>query len=264
MFANRRKRVEQNKILYFSNQLSNVLSPKQGKIPELSEIELWDIRDNNIYNKNDGNVGIGMTTPLTALDVSGAINSSTDYQVNYVSVVSPIGSVIAYTVNNAPNGWLICDGRSVSKNQYANLFDAIGNKFGENEADNTFNLPDYRGAFLRGTGTQGLYSGPSLNVSQPHATQIHNHTATSTVIDSGHSHTQITLNDDYNNNGGSYTDFSRPSFPPSDSAGSNTWTNIQSSTTGVSVTTVVGNTTSNVDTNETRPFNYGVYWIIKY
>jgi len=174
----------------------------------------------------------------------------------------PVGSITAYTVSTAPNGWLICDGAEVNRETYAALFATIGVTFGSGDNENTFNLPNYKGAFLRGTGTNGSYSGPAVNTSQNHATQTHKHTASSTVADPGHAHTQYTINDDFNGTG-RYTG-TTPSFPQSDSAGSRTWDNINSHSTGITVDTTVANSTTSVDANETRPYNYGVYWIIKY
>ncbi len=61
------------------------------------------------------------------------------------------GFVIAFAgpEANIPDGWLLCDGRQLSKEQYGNLFKAIGTAHGGNGSP-TFNLPDYRGMFLRG------------------------------------------------------------------------------------------------------------------
>jgi microcystin-dependent protein len=176
----------------------------------------------------------------------------------------PVGSITAYTVSIAPTGWLICNGAQVSRITYASLFATIGTTFGSGDNTTTFNLPNYQGAFLRGTGTNGIYSGPPVNTSQNHATQTHSHNSTSVVNDPGHTHTQNTINDDYNGSGGSGYPGTTPSFAPYDSAGSKTWDNINSRTTGITVSTTVANSTTSVDANETRPYNFGVYWIIKY
>jgi len=178
----------------------------------------------------------------------------------YERVDPPIGSIVAYTVGVSPTGWLVCDGSSVSKETYSKLYEVIGNTFGGIVTDLSFNLPDYRGAFLRGIGTHNGYAGPSnISTFQAHATQTHNHTASSTVTDPGHKHILTTVNDDFNNSGGS-----GPSFT-GDSAGSVSWPNIMNTAyTGITVATSIGNSTTNADPNETRPYNYGVYWIIKY
>ena len=218
-----------------------------------------------MYNSNSGNVGIGIKTPATKLDVSGTINTCSQYTINYVPIAPPIGSITAYTLATSPPGWFICDGTEVSRLTYASLFAVIGITFGTGDNFTTFNLPNYQGAFLRGAGTNGGYSGPSLNTSQTHATQTHTHSANSVVSDPGHAHSQTTVNDDYNGSGGSaYPVGSNPSFAPYDSAGSKTWTNITTQSTGVSVATTIGNNTTFINANETRPYNFGVYWIIKY
>src|SRR5436853_348114 len=61
----------------------------------------------------------------------------------------PIGAVLSFGGNENPGtGWLLCDGRSLSRSQFQPLFDVIGTANGGD--GNNFNLPDYRGRFLRG------------------------------------------------------------------------------------------------------------------
>jgi phage-related tail fiber protein len=68
----------------------------------------------------------------------------------------PPGSVVAFVGSNAPSGWLLCDGSAVSRTTYASLFAAIAITHGGGDGVATFNLPDYRGRFLRGVdGTAG-------------------------------------------------------------------------------------------------------------
>ena len=38
----------------------------------------------------------------------------------------PVGSITAYTVSKAPEGWLICDGSEVSRKNFSSLFSVIG------------------------------------------------------------------------------------------------------------------------------------------
>lgn len=45
-------------------------------------------------------------------------------------------------------GWLVCDGSSLNRNDYPELFSALGYLYGG--SGNTFLLPDLRGMFLRG------------------------------------------------------------------------------------------------------------------
>jgi microcystin-dependent protein len=45
----------------------------------------------------------------------------------------------------ADTGWLICDGSEVSRDEYADLFDVIGETFGAGDSVDTFNLPNFMG-----------------------------------------------------------------------------------------------------------------------
>jgi hypothetical protein len=67
----------------------------------------------------------------------------------------PVGTVAAWTGERVPDGWLPCDGQALRRGEWPELFRAIGTSHGAGvsllgvrEAD--FNLPDYRGRFLRG------------------------------------------------------------------------------------------------------------------
>ncbi len=60
----------------------------------------------------------------------------------------PVGTIIAFGGAVVPKGWMLCNGRSLSSNDYPQLYDAIGQAWGGNGSN--FNLPDLRGMFLRG------------------------------------------------------------------------------------------------------------------
>ncbi len=65
----------------------------------------------------------------------------------------PVGTINAYGGATAPDGWLLCQGQAVSRTDYADLFTVIGTAFGSGDGSTTFNVPDFRGEFLRGAGT---------------------------------------------------------------------------------------------------------------
>lgn len=68
---------------------------------------------------------------------------------------TPAGSIMAYGGATPPDGWLLCDGTTVSSSKYPELFAAIGTNWGDG-GSGSFNLPDLRGMFLRGIdGTAG-------------------------------------------------------------------------------------------------------------
>jgi microcystin-dependent protein len=61
----------------------------------------------------------------------------------------PSGSIMAFPKATAPTSWLLCDGTAVSRATYADLFSAIGTTFGIGDGSTTFNVPNFRGRFLR-------------------------------------------------------------------------------------------------------------------
>ena len=56
---------------------------------------------------------------------------------------------ICYSLRNEKEGWILCDGRAVSRTDYSDLFEAIGTQYGEGDGTTTFNVPNYRGKFLQ-------------------------------------------------------------------------------------------------------------------
>lgn len=73
---------------------------------------------------------------------------------------SPIGTILPFGGADAPAGWMICDGTSLLRASYPELFAVIGTAFGS--ADSThFNIPDMRGKFA-----EGLASGDTLGASK--------------------------------------------------------------------------------------------------
>lgn len=63
-----------------------------------------------------------------------------------------IGDIKASVKNANHDNWFLCNGQAISRVTYSDLFALIGTKFGTGDGTSTFNLPDYRGKFLRGLG----------------------------------------------------------------------------------------------------------------
>lgn len=113
------------------------------------------------------------------------------------------GEIIAYGGQSAPSGWLMCDGATVSRSEFAGLFAVIGTAYGAGDGVTTFRLPDLRtrvplGADAeraRGTtgGTESNTLGtehlPSHNHSMAHTHSIaHDHGAVTTSSNGNHDH----------------------------------------------------------------------------
>lgn len=92
-------------------------------------------------------------------------------------------------------GWLLCDGRAVSRTDYADLFAVIGEKFGRGDGSTTFNLPDARGRtpIMQGQGAgltnreQGQQLGAENKTLSVQELPEHKHT----INDPGHRHSTI-------------------------------------------------------------------------
>ena len=69
--------------------------------------------------------------------------------------VVPTGMVAPFAGAEAPEGWLPCDGRAVSRTDYAALFAAIGTAYGAGDGASTFALPDLRGRAVAGLDDMG-------------------------------------------------------------------------------------------------------------
>ncbi len=78
-----------------------------------------------------------------------------------VGLVSSVVGDIKMSIRSTDyEGWLVCDGRAVSRTTYSALFDLIGTTFGGGDTVTTFNLPNAQGRVLgsvtSNTGTNTL------------------------------------------------------------------------------------------------------------
>ena len=89
------------------------------------------------------------------------------YNLGTLSIV-PSGSVIPFAGSTAPQGYLLCDGREVSRADYPYLFDAIGTTYGEGDGNTTFNLPNLQDKFIEGAGTNAV--GTEMSAGLPNIT----------------------------------------------------------------------------------------------
>ena len=89
-------------------------------------------------------VGNGLTLDQTKTDqLLGALK-------NLGKTIVPIGSVIFYLGTTIPDGYLLCNGASLSRTEYQELFEVLGTKCGAVDSAH-FNLPDTHHRFLEGT-----------------------------------------------------------------------------------------------------------------
>jgi hypothetical protein len=92
---------------------------------------------------------------VTAAKLAATLDLSSKTVTLPATISLPAGAVMSFAMNSAPTGWLAADGTAVSRSTYAALFSAIGTTYGAGDGSTTFALPDLRGYFVRGSGTNG-------------------------------------------------------------------------------------------------------------
>lgn len=71
---------------------------------------------------------------------------------NAMAALIPIGSIFPFVGGQAPTGFALCNGQTLDRTQFADLFRLIGLKYGTTNSSN-FRVPDLSGRFLVGVGT---------------------------------------------------------------------------------------------------------------
>lgn len=165
-----------------------------------------------------------------------------------IAATLPLATVVPYAGKTdetsrralARAGWLICDGSAVSRTAYRALYSVIGDIHGRGDAVTTFNLPDYRGRFLRGVDS-GSGRDPDAGTRAAAASGGLSGDAVGSVqADSfrSHSHTTVQMIGDNNVDG------------------------VDSTTTRSGDHHNEARQTSAVGGNETRPVNAYVFWLV--
>ena len=184
-------------------------------------------------NINSGTAAAG--TILAADGVGGASWSTPTVQ-------TPAGAVMHYAMQTAPDGWLVCNGSTISRLTYPALFAAIGISYGDGDGVTTFKLPDLRGEFIRGwDGGRGVDGGRAFGTLQAESFKSHAHG----VSDPGHSHTYLKAGRAVSANEAPGATFAYGLNAPTEASG-----------TGISIVAAGG--------SETRPRNVALLPCIKY
>lgn len=109
----------------------------------------------------------------TPKDDSGNVNTSdnstkiatTQWVTSKLSTadgVVPVGTVVAFAANSAPTGYLICNGATVSRKTYADLYAKIGDTYGAGDGSTTFALPNLTNKLIQGSDTAGTVKSAGL------------------------------------------------------------------------------------------------------
>lgn len=166
-------------------------SPTVGAVRFSSTLNAWEGWNGTTW----GPVSGAQTATDTPFTPSGSISATQvqaalqelDTEKAPVEFGVPTGAVMSFAISAAPLGWLECNGQTVSRTGVgAALFAAIGTFYGVGDGVTTFNVPDYRGYFLRalGTNADGTASG-ARGVKTADDIKSHQHTYGTSSSSSG-------------------------------------------------------------------------------
>ncbi|ALE03063.1 phage tail protein [Bartonella ancashensis] len=162
--------------------------------------------------------------------------------------VFPPGFIATFAMQSIPEGWLMCNGKEYNREDYPDLFAAIGEVWGKGDGKTTFNIPDFRGMFLRGLDSRRRVDTDRVFASEQKCSlQEHTHSGkTSMNGDHQHIYQQVISTAD----NGKYA-WAR---------GSSSFRNIISSSAGAHEHNVMIDSTGG---DETRPVNVAIIYAIK-
>ena len=104
-----------------------------------------------------------------------ANNRNVNVVVDCLFNMMPTSTIIQNVSSSVPSGFLYCNGQAVSRSTYARLFASISTTFGVGDGSTTFNVPNFKGAFLRGADTQTVgsvaYTAAAVGTAQQDAVQ---------------------------------------------------------------------------------------------
>lgn len=120
----------------------------------------------------------------------------------------PVGSIISWLGTSAtvPDGYLECNGQTVSRTTYAYLFDVIGTSYGAGDGSTTFSVPNFNEKHLKGTtstGAVGSNTGSDTYTLNTAQLPSHSHTISHTHTVS-HEHTAVHTHNASTGNTGSH------------------------------------------------------------
>ncbi len=213
--------------------------------------------------------------PLTndTSHVNNNFNNRTIEQSNNQTIINmfnfiPVGAIMAFAgqVTKAGNnpqpfetameatGWMVCDGRKLKIAEYSVLYSTIGMLYTASEDGKHFNIPDYRGYFLRmvnmeQTNGEADASAENRKSINPKNSAIEIATEQNDAL---HSHVHL------------YSKVTTEGIPSTVLGGNKEPINLASKKTGTPVQPNKTSMGEKLSKKETRAKNMAVYYIIKY
>jgi len=222
--------------------------------------------------KAPASVSSNVTFTLPAADGSAGEFLKTDGSGNLsFSIVQgvPSGAVFCMAVATVPSGYLECNGAVVNRTTYAALFAIIGTQYGAGNGSTTFQLPDLRGEFIRGFDNgKGTDNGRSIGTSQAGNFGQHLHavdlSTSNKSLTGSLSVASATMAQNPGSATGVFSKTGNQNAVGAPNGGSGSASNLAiDASHDHTVVGNTGNTGSTSNSNETRPRNIAMMYIIK-
>lgn len=116
----------------------------------------YNTTDNKIYTATAENTWDSGDTPrYDGFYVNKENNTIHYYNGETLSGVNsvdttPVGMIMQYAGTSIPERWMKCEGQTLSRTDYSELFSVIGTTYGSGNGSTTFNLPNISGKMIIG------------------------------------------------------------------------------------------------------------------
>lgn len=194
-----------------------------------------------IYLTKDGGQCMSINDAGATFNVDVEIFGKLTIDPYTVFNMMPTATIIQNASSVVPSGFLYCDGQAVSRTTYSTLFNRISTTYGVGNGTTTFNVPNFKGAFLRGAQSQAVggitYAGGTVGTAQQDSVL-----ALNTISNQGY------YNVDAGGGGSSRQLKSR----------------VRIGTDPVDTGAGIDASFPRQNTTENRPFNHAIYYYIRY
>ena len=116
----------------------------------------YNTTDNKVYTATADNTWDNGSTPrYDGFYVNKENNAIYYYNGETLSGINsidttPIGMIMQYAGTSIPERWMKCEGQTLSRTDYSELFSVIGTAYGSGNGSTTFNLPNIAGKMIIG------------------------------------------------------------------------------------------------------------------
>jgi len=152
-----------------STAVNNVINGAPGALDTLNELAAA-INDNSSYAatvtaslsdrytraQSDARYLLESNNLSDLTNAGTARNNLDVYSRSESNELMPVGTILSFADESIPTGFLSCTGAAISRTTFAQLYSVIGTRWGSGDGIATFNLPDLRNEFLRGSASGRL------------------------------------------------------------------------------------------------------------